>query len=109
MKNSGSFHISAQNIDCGYLLETPRRGGSNEYPQYMFLSSNKEINVYTCKPKFFCIKFGFKGLKLYRRVFVMIWQKKKKEKKSLTRHVIFDLCVCVYNSQGSFLLGSIYD
>ena len=21
MKNSGSFHISAQNIDCGYLLE----------------------------------------------------------------------------------------
>ena len=20
MKNSGSFHISAQNIDCGYLL-----------------------------------------------------------------------------------------
>ena len=32
MKNSGSFHISAQNIDCGYLLEPPRRGGSNEYP-----------------------------------------------------------------------------
>ena len=21
VKNSGSFHISAQNIDCGYLLE----------------------------------------------------------------------------------------
>ena len=30
------FHISAQNIDCGYSLEPPRRGGSNEYPQYMF-------------------------------------------------------------------------
>ena len=26
------FHISAQNIDCGYLLEPPRRGGSNKYP-----------------------------------------------------------------------------
>ena len=26
------FHISAQNIDCGYLLEPPHRGGSNEYP-----------------------------------------------------------------------------
>ena len=26
MKNSGSFHVSAQNIDCGYLLEPPRRG-----------------------------------------------------------------------------------
>ena len=31
------FHISAQNIDCVYSLEPPRRGGSNEYPQSMFL------------------------------------------------------------------------
>ena len=30
------FHISAQNIDCGYSLEPPRRGGSNEYPQSVF-------------------------------------------------------------------------
>ena len=30
------FHISAQNIDCGYSLKPPRRGGSNEYPQSMF-------------------------------------------------------------------------
>ena len=30
------FLISAENIDCGYLLEPPRRGGSNEYPQSMF-------------------------------------------------------------------------
>ena len=30
------FLISAQNIDCGYSLEPPRRGGSNEYPQFMF-------------------------------------------------------------------------
>ena len=27
------FLIFAQNIDCGYTLELPRRGGSNEYPQ----------------------------------------------------------------------------
>ena len=26
------FLISAQNIDSGYTLEPPRRGGSNEYP-----------------------------------------------------------------------------
>ena len=52
MKNSGSFHISAQNIDCGYWLEPPGRGGSNEYPQSMFLSRNKKINVYHCKPQF---------------------------------------------------------
>ena len=35
-KNSDIFHIIAQNIDCGYSLEPPRRGGSNEYPQSMF-------------------------------------------------------------------------
>ena len=46
MKNSGSFHISAQNISCGYLLEPPRQGGSNEYLQYMFLSRNKKL-MYT--------------------------------------------------------------
>ena len=36
IKNSDIFHISSQNIDCGYSLEPPRRGGSNEYPQSMF-------------------------------------------------------------------------
>ena len=30
--NSDIFLISAQNIDCGYSLEPPRLGGSNEYP-----------------------------------------------------------------------------
>ena len=37
-KNSDTFHISAQNIDCGYSLEAPRQGGSNEYPKSMFLA-----------------------------------------------------------------------
>ena len=36
IKNSDIFHIPAQNIDCGYSLEPPRRGGSNEYPQSKF-------------------------------------------------------------------------
>ena len=31
MKNSDIFHISALKIDCGYSLEPPRQGGSNEY------------------------------------------------------------------------------
>ena len=63
MKNSGSFHISAQNIDCGYSIEPPRRGGSNEYPQSMFLSRNEKINVYRFKAQFYCIKVEFKGVK----------------------------------------------
>ena len=30
------FLFLLQNIDCGYSLEPPRRGGSNLYPQSMF-------------------------------------------------------------------------
>ena len=45
-KYSDIFHISARNIDCEYLLEPPRRGGSNEYPQSTFFSRNKKNNVY---------------------------------------------------------------
>ena len=68
IKNSDNFHISAQNIDCGYSLEPTRRGGSNENPQAMFLSRDKKNNVYPCKPQFYYIKVGFKGSKLYRYV-----------------------------------------
>ena len=56
--------ISAQNIDCGYSLEPPHRGGSNEYPQSIFLSRNMKNNVYPCKPQFYYIKVGFKGVKI---------------------------------------------
>ena len=52
MKNSGSFYTFAQNIDRWYLLEPPRRGGSNVYPQIMFLSRNKKTNVYHVNPSF---------------------------------------------------------
>ena len=62
---SDIFHVFAQNIDCGYSLEPPRWGGSNEYPQFMFLSRNKKNNVYLCKPQFYYIKVGFKGVKNY--------------------------------------------
>ena len=64
VKNSDIYYISAQNIDCRYSLEPPRRGGSNEYPQSMFLSRNKKNNVYPCKPQFYYIKVGFKGVKI---------------------------------------------
>ena len=60
MKNYDRIQISAQNIDCGYSSEQPRQGGSNEYPQPMFLSRNKKINVYLCKPQFYYIKVRFK-------------------------------------------------
>ena len=46
-------------MDCGYVLEPHRRGGSNEYQESMFLSRNRKINVYPCKPQFYCIKVRF--------------------------------------------------
>ena len=64
IKHCDIFHISAQNIDCGYSLEPPRRSGSNEYPQSVFLSRNKKNNVYPCKTQFYYIKVGFTGVKI---------------------------------------------
>ena len=43
IKNPDIFQISAQNIDCGYSSERPRRGGSNEYPQSMFRAKIRKI------------------------------------------------------------------
>ena len=63
-KTSYIFHIYVENIDCGYSLEPPRRGGFNEYPQSMFFSRNKKNNVYPCKPQFYYIKVEFKGVKI---------------------------------------------
>ena len=39
------FNVFAQNIDCGYTLEPPRQGGSNEYPQPMFWIKNKKNSI----------------------------------------------------------------
>ena len=58
------FIFLLKNIYCGYSLEPPRRGGSNEYPQYMFFNRNQTDNVYPCKPRFYYIKVGFKGVKI---------------------------------------------
>ena len=51
-----------------FLLKT-KRGGSNEYPQSMFLSRNKKNSVYLCKPQFYHIKVGFKGSQNYIGMF----------------------------------------
>ena len=62
--------MSAQNIDCGYLLEPPRRGSSNEYPQSMFLSRNiKKYQIFYLKISIFLVvKFS---AYLNRLVFIM--------------------------------------
>ena len=55
------FFIFLLKTDCGYSLEPPRRGSSNEYPQSMFLSKNMKNNIFPCKTN---IKVGFKGVKI---------------------------------------------
>ena len=54
IKNADIFHTSAQNIDCGY----------SRVPTIYVLSRNKKNNAYPCKPQFYCIKVGFKRVKI---------------------------------------------
>ena len=49
-ENMPIFLVFAQNIDCVYTLEPPRRGSSNEYPQSMFWSNNRKIGIHLHTP-----------------------------------------------------------
>ena len=63
------FLISAQNINGWYSLEPPRRGGSNEYPQFMFLAETLKISEFSSENvQFLVVKFS---IYLKRRVFVI--------------------------------------
>ena len=64
-----SYLIYAQNIDCGYSLEPPRRGGSNEYPQSIFEQKYEKISNFLSKNfQLLVVKFS---IYLNRGVFVM--------------------------------------
>ena len=39
-------------MDCGYSLEPPLQGGSNEYPQSMFLAELRKIMYTPENPNF---------------------------------------------------------
>ena len=53
------FLFFAQNTDCWYWLEPPRRGGSNEYPQSMFWAEIWKIS------EFFIWKFSVFGGEIF--------------------------------------------
>ena len=63
--------ISAQNIDCGYSLEPPRRGGPNEYPQPMFWAEIWKKNQRFCLSENFQFLEAKISIYLNRLVFVM--------------------------------------
>ena len=88
------FLFLLKNIDCGYSLEPPRRGGSNEYPnrrggsneypQYMFWAEIWKISEFLSENfQFLEVKFS---IYLNGRVFVMT----------------FWLCICI---KKGFLFG----
>ena len=60
-----------QNIDCGYSLEPPHRGGSNVYPQSMFWAKIRKISSVLRLVKFFNF-YNRKNLCiLHGQVFIM--------------------------------------
>ena len=59
-KKSDIFHTSAQNIDCEYSLELPRRGGSNEYHNLCFWAEIRKITYTPVLP----YKSGGLGVKI---------------------------------------------
>ena len=61
MKFFNIFLIFAQNIDCGYTLEPPQWGSSNAYHNLCFRAKIRK-KVYPCKPKFYYLKVGCKGV-----------------------------------------------
>ena len=66
MKMFEFFLIFALNIVCGYTLEPPQWGGSNEYPQSMFESKNKKKCISPVKPSF--TLWGARGYKSHGHV-----------------------------------------
>ena len=52
MEKKDIFNVLIQIIDCGYMLEPPRRGASNEYTQSLFCSKNKKIGIPLQTPVF---------------------------------------------------------
>ena len=53
------FLFLLKNIDCGYSLEWPRRGGSNEFQQSMFWAEMWKIS------EFFIWKFSVLGGEIF--------------------------------------------
>ena len=63
------FLISVQNIDCGYSLEPPRRGGSNECHNLCFEQKYEKYHKFCLEIfPFLVVQFS---IYLNRRVFVM--------------------------------------
>ena len=74
LKKFDIFLTFVQNKDCGYMLEPPRRGVCNKYPQSMFWIKNKKkciplhtpVLLHTCELKYVGIHFTEYVFLMYR-------------------------------------------
>ena len=69
IEQNNVFIIFARNIACRYMLESPRRGSSNENPQSMFWIKNKKIGIPLPNPSF-DEKVGYEGIYFSWRCFL---------------------------------------
>ena len=63
-KCRGWTHGRIDNVKTVYPTTNKVCMGYYEYLQSIFLSRNKKNNAYPCKPQFYFIKVGFKGVKI---------------------------------------------
>ena len=69
-KNSDIFLIFAQNIDCGFSLEPPHPAVLTSTHNLCIVSKIRKIMYTPVNPRFTIEKWGLRGSKLFRRVFV---------------------------------------
>ena len=62
------FNIFVQNIDCGYTLEPPQEAVLTS-TQNLCFGAKIINNVYPCKPQFYYVKVGCKGVFVTRTCF----------------------------------------
>ena len=67
------FLFLLKNIDCGYSLEPPRRGGSNENPQSMFEQKLEKYQFLTENFQFLEVKFSIYLNRRFCNVLCLIW------------------------------------
>ena len=73
-KNSDSFHISAQNINCRYSLELPYQESTVSKFFSQFITKTCLYIFDPLKPYFYTVKLGFTGVYI---IFLIFAQKHK--------------------------------
>ena len=94
------------NIDCGYSIEPPRRGGSNEYPQSMFGAEIWKISVFHLKI-FSILEVKF-SVYLNRRIFVMWWRTEENCPRIISKHSSLSPLTLQIYVDGSVWCGSVW-